>query len=123
MPEGRWNQAVINSEEELEPVNDILRITQSVVRIAQRAVDRSEAEYQRLRNTEWTDDTPQGRRFYWLRWEREALANFIAQAGAAAANLEAETQNVWNAAELAAVEAQEAREGDISEDLGTDESD
>ena len=94
MPRGNWNQAVIDSDEELEPVLDILVVTRSVCRTAQRLLESTEAEYQHFRNLEWSEDTPQAQIFYWLRWQREALANFVAQVGSAADNLQTETQNV-----------------------------
>ena len=94
MPRGNWNQAVIDSDTELEPVDDILSMTRAVCRTAKRIVDSTEDEYQWLRNSEWSEDSPQAKRFYWLRWQREALSNLVSQAGAAAANLHTETQNV-----------------------------
>ena len=107
MPRGNWNQAVIDSDEELEPVLNILVVMWSVCRTAQRLLESSKAEYQHLRNLEWSEDTPQAQRFYWLRWQREALANFVAQAGSAADNLQTETQNVWNSKDIAEIDALE----------------
>ena len=64
MPWGNWNQAVIDSDEELDPVLDILLVTRSVCRTAQRILESTEAEYQNLRNLEWSEDTPHAQRFY-----------------------------------------------------------
>jgi hypothetical protein len=123
MPRGNWNQAVIDSDAELEPVDDILSMTQAVCRTAKRIVDSTEDEYQWLRNSQWSEDSPQEKRFFWLRWQREALSNFVSEAGAAAANLRAETQNVWNSRELADIEAREdARATSSNRTIVTDDS-
>ena len=107
MPAGNWNQTVIDLDEELKPVQDILLITQTVCCTAKRIIDSTEDEYQWLRNSEWSENSPQAKRFYWLRWQREALSNFVLQTGAAAANLLTETQNVWNSRDLAEIEERE----------------
>ena len=52
MPAGNWNQAVIDSDEELEPVKDILLIIQMVCCTAKIIIDSIEDEYQGLRNSE-----------------------------------------------------------------------
>ena len=110
-------------DEELEPVQDILSISQTVCRTAKRIIDSTEDEYQWLRNSEWSEDSPQAKRFYWLRLQRVALSNLVLQAGAAAANLRAETQNVWNSRELADIEAQEdARATSSNRTIVTDDS-
>lgn len=123
MPRGNWNQAIIDSDEELEPVNEILLHTQTVVRTAKRILKSTEDEYQWLSDQDWSEDSPQEKRFFWLRWQREALTNFVSQAGAAAANLASETQNVWNSRDLADIEAREdARATSSNSTVVTDDS-
>jgi hypothetical protein len=87
-------------------------------------LESTDAEYQNLRNLEWGEDTPQTQKFYWLRWRREALANFVAQAGSAADNLRTETQNVWNSKYIAEIDAlEDARACNCTEVVNDDSSD
>ena len=73
-----WNQAVILGNE-LEPVQDIVDLVREAHRRAVRILRASEQEYQNLRNSEWAEGSASARRFYWLRWQRGALQNFVTQ--------------------------------------------
>ena len=101
-----WNQAIITGDE-LKPVEDILRLVHDAQTIASRTIAASEQEYQNLSNTQWAEDTENARRFYWLRWQRDALRSFINEQALVTENLRQETDNVWHEAELAAIEDEE----------------
>jgi hypothetical protein len=101
-----WNQALIIGNE-LEPVNEILRLVQDAQTIASRTLAASEQEFQLLSRTPWAEETESARRFYWLRWQRDALRSFINEQALVTENLRQETDNVWHEAELAAIEDEE----------------
>ena len=62
---------------ELEPVVDILTFLRDAQSLASTLIADTEAEYQYLRNSEWPDTGEIARRFYYLRWQRVALHEFI----------------------------------------------
>ena len=69
------------TREELEPVVDILTFLRDAQSLASTLIADTEAEYQYLRNStrngEWPDTDEIARRFYYLRWQRVALREFI----------------------------------------------
>ena len=88
-------------------MNEILRLVQDAQTIASRTLAGSEQEHQHLSRTQWAEETESTRRFYWLRWQRDALRNFINEQALVTENLRQETYNVWHEAELAAIEDEE----------------
>ena len=99
MSYGGWNTAVISGDE-LEPVQEILSLVRVARSLAVRILADFEEEYQDLRNTDWPEDSDAARRFYWLRWQRDALQNFANQQAEVTEDLWTETNNVWQASEL-----------------------
>ena len=82
---------------------------------AVRILAESEQEYQELRNSEWPEDSDSARRFYWLRWQRDALQNFANQQAEVTENLWTETNNVWQASELIDIDTEEEAEITVAE--------
>ena len=99
MSHGRWNQAVITGDE-LESVQEILSLVRDARSRADRILRESEQEYQNLRNSDWTEDSNSARRFYWLRWQRDALRRFVDEQEQVTQNLWTETNNVWQESDL-----------------------
>ena len=89
-----------NLGDELEPVQEILSLVRVARSLAVRILADFEEEYQDLRNTYWPEDSDAARRFYWLRWQRDALQNFANQQAEVTEDLWTETNNVWQASEL-----------------------
>ena len=94
-----WSIALISSDE-IEPVREILSLVREAQSLASRLISESEQEYQNLRNSERPEDSDSARRFYWLRWQRDALRNFADQQAQVTENLWTETNNVWQEPEL-----------------------
>ena len=94
-----WNQAVITGDE-LRPVQEILSLVRDARSRADRILRESEQEYQSLRSSVWTEDSESARRFYWLRWQRDALSRFVNEQQQVTENLWTETNNVWQESDL-----------------------
>ena len=71
-----WNIAEISGDE-LEPVTGILLRSQSLKSIAEQRILASEFEFNNLARCQWEPDSEDAKRFYFLRWEHEALQNFV----------------------------------------------
>ena len=99
MSHGNWNIAVITGDE-LDPVQDILSLVRDAQSRADRILRESEVEYQSLRNSVWAENSKSARRFYWLRWQRDALSRFVIEQQQVAENLWTETNNVWQDSEV-----------------------
>jgi hypothetical protein len=114
-----WNQALITANEErteLEPVQAILELVQEAKLRAIRILASIETEYQSLRSTVLRQDPKRERRFFWLRWQRHALQQFIAQQTPVIEDLWTETNNVWSETELEEIELQEADQSPDTDD-------
>ena len=99
MSHGGWNQAVITGDG-LGPVQGILSLVRDTRSRADRILRESEQEYQSLRSSVWTEDSDSARRFYWLRWQRDALSRFVNEQQQVTENLWTETNNVWQESDL-----------------------
>ena len=118
MSHGGWNTAVISGDE-LEPVQEILSLVRVARSLAVRILADFEEEYQDLRNTDWPEDSDAARRFYWLRWQRDALQNFANQQAEVTEDLWTEMNNVWQASEL--IDADTTPEADTTAEADTTE--
>ena len=75
-PRRRWNIAEISGDE-LEPVDRVLLLTQSLNNIAKQRIVATEIEFNNLAWCHWDPASEDAKRFYFLRWEREGLRKFI----------------------------------------------
>ena len=101
-----WGPTITTCDEQA-PVEDILRLVQNAQTIASRTIEASEQEYQELRNTDWAEEAENARRFYYLRWRRAVLRDFINAQALVTETLRQEADNVFHKSELSDIEAEE----------------
>ena len=76
-------------------MDGILQLSQSLITIAEQTVLCSELEFNHLARSFSEEDSIDEKRFYFLRWEREALRSFVENSTSAYQDLLNEAQNVW----------------------------
>ena len=67
------------TDDEIEPVRDILGLVRETQLLASRIIAESEQEYQKLRCTDWPAAGERARRFRYLCWLRVTVRDFITQ--------------------------------------------
>jgi hypothetical protein len=113
----RWNRAKISGDE-LRPVNRILQLSDSVITIAQQKILSSEFEYNHLNRILLEEDSADEKRFFFFRWEREALQKFVDASTEAYSLLLTETQNVWHTDDILAADKLDAENSTVSTGSG-----
>ena len=108
-----WNQAEISGDE-LKPVDAILQLSESLITIAQQKILPSEFEYNHLNRSLLEEDSVDEKRFFFLRWEREALQNFVETSTEAHSLLFTETQNEWHTDDILAADKLDAENSTVS---------